>query len=228
MPKKLDLHDILKVSYETNKQAKRDMKKMGYYLDKKLSSGHEKVFYSPYEQKLLMTVAGSRGKKDWIVNNPLLAGGKLHHTDRYKEAHDRLIAAKKKYGDKISYTIAGHSLGGGIASSLGNSNDKIYTYNKGAPVFSKHRDNETSIRTRGDVVSMFASDPLHNTTLDNFKDPVQNELGFTGNILHHGLEGFHGLLNGSIKTVYNAGHTLIKDIYGAHDVDNLKNEPIFL
>jgi len=224
MPSKLTLYDATKVSYESRKQAKREMKKKGYYLDKKLSHGHEKVFYNPYDKKLLMTVPGSSSKYDWIVNDPLLGAGKIHHTDRYKEAHERLIAAKKKYG--INATVVGHSLGGGIASSIGGEKDNIYTYNKGVAFFNRNRSNETHYRTTGDIVSSFAADPRHNINLKNANDP--NALGTAENILYHGLEGFHGALNGSIKTVYNAGYAIAKDLYDAHSPENLKNENIFI
>ena len=48
--------------------------------------------------------------------------------------------------------MAGHSLGGSIASKL--SGDRIITYNKGSTIGEKPIPNEDSYRTYGDVVSI--------------------------------------------------------------------------
>ena len=81
MVNKLTLHDGLKLSYESNKKAKKELLKHGYYLDKKLSKGNEKVYYSPTEKKLVMSIAGSNSLTDWIYNDPMLLIGKLKSND---------------------------------------------------------------------------------------------------------------------------------------------------
>ena len=164
--KKIKLYDVLHASYQNNKEAKDALTKHGYILDEELSKGYEKVYYNPDDKKLIFSVAGSSSVDDWVNTDPLLALGGLKYTDRYEEAHQRLIDSKKKYGVNNA-TVVGHSLGGGIASGIGSASDRIFTYNKGITLFGKNRDNETHYRTRGDIVSTFAPNDQHNVILHN-------------------------------------------------------------
>jgi hypothetical protein len=208
MPKKIKTHltlsDALKVSYADKKTAKREMKAKGYYYDNKLSNGEEKVFYDPKNKKVLMTVAGTKNRAD-IITDVFLGLGLVKHTPRFKQAKDTLEKAKKKYGTNA--TIAGHSLGGQIASHLGQEKDKVITYNKGAGINggfnSSFHKSEKHYRTPGDILSLMASGNKHTTHLSN---PFQQSYNNTS-------------LN--MRGVFN-------DLHKAHNLDNIKDEKIFI
>jgi hypothetical protein len=228
MPKKikthLTLHEGLKASYDDAKTAKREMKAKGYYYDKALSNANEKVFYDPKNKKVLMTVKGSKTINDWTWTNPLLGVGALKHTSRFKEAEQTLLKANKKYNKKT--TIIGHSLGGQIASELGQENDRVITYNKGAGILGHvaFHPNEKHYRTNADVFSVTASQNPKTIHLKNKHDNL--------NLFMKGAEyiglGLHAINAGSIKQGYNLGHKIYNDVSKAHDVNNLKGEKIFI
>lgn len=220
---KLSFHDALKISYEDKKMSKKDMMKKGYYLDNKLSHGHERVYYNPNDKKLLMTVQGTSSLYDWGVDS-MLAIGQLKHTNRYKEAHQRLRDAKKKYG--IPATIVGHSLGGAISGYISQSDDIVKTYNKGATIGQKIKNNETHYRTHGDVVSAFNSNDKNTINLKNAQNP--NELNMGLNFLDHASQALHGLNKGSLKDVFYTGKEYVDEALGAHAVSNLKSEEIYV
>ena len=149
---KIKLQDAIKNSYSSSKKQKKNMS--GYERDDSLSNDNQQVYYNKADNKLLYTVAGTHNLSD--VGTDIMYGLGLHKkTKRYQEAHSKLREAKAKYGVNEA-TVVGHSLGGGIARGIATDEDKIVTYNKAAVPFEKQRGNETSYRTRGDWVSMFA------------------------------------------------------------------------
>jgi hypothetical protein len=164
-----------------------------------------------------MTVKGSSSYYDWAVNDTSLLFGNIKKTDRYKEAHERLRQAKQKYG--INATVIGHSLGGTIASYAGQADDNILTYNKGVTFGQKHRKNELHRRTEGDIISGLSTNDKHNINLKNSNNP---------NVFLHGLEALHGYNKGSIKDMWTAGASIYGDLNKSHNVDNLKNEKIYI
>jgi tetratricopeptide (TPR) repeat protein len=152
----LALSDILKSSYKTNKEAKKDLLKHNYVLDKELSNHNQKIFYNPVSKKLLMLVAGTHNIAD-VGTDLYLAAGKLKETKRYNEAKKILEKARERYPSAAkNVDIAAHSLGGSIASGIGKRSDRITTYNKGSTIGENYRDNEKVYRTKGDVVSFLA------------------------------------------------------------------------
>ena len=74
----------------------------------------------------------------------------------------------------------------------------------------KTRCNNQAYRTGGDVVSLLGANAKHMTTLKNNKN-------------HQGL--ITGALTGGVTGAIIGG---VKDIFHAHDVDNIKNEKIFV
>jgi hypothetical protein len=72
--------------------------------------------------------------------------------------------------------VTGFSLGGAIASGIASSSDKVYTFNRGATIGSKVRDNETSYRVNGDLVSANLSGDVKtipkDRTLTDFLSPA--------------------------------------------------------
>ena len=179
---KLLLSDALKASYKTKEDAEQTYKKHGYNFDKDLSNIHSRVYYHPNEKNLLISYRGTKNLLNDLPTDLAILTGNLNNTDRYKHSKDVLDKAKHKYN--TSATIIGHSLGGSLASSLGDDRDKIITFNKGAgllhqPHQAKH--NETAYRVNGDIVSSLSSydhnqKTLKNNTLHNphFLDNLDN------------------------------------------------------
>jgi hypothetical protein len=172
MNHKLNLHKVLKLSYDNNDAHQQKMKKNGYQFDSMLSNKNEKVYYNPIANKLLVSVGGTDkfNPKD-IITDVYLAAGKLQNTSRYKQAHNTILDAKKKY-NVTSATLAGHSLGGSIVSYAGSKGDKIYTLDKGATIGTKTRSREKAYRSSGDVVSSLSANSGNMKTLGTFRTPL--------------------------------------------------------
>jgi hypothetical protein len=152
----LTLANILKKSYSTNAEAKKELLKYGYVLDQTLSNDNQKVFFNPKTKKLLVAVAGTHNLQD-VGTDLYLAAGKLKETNRYKEAKKVLETARKRYPSASeNVDIVGHSLGGGISSRIAKNKDNVITYGKGSTIGEKVRDNEKSYRVKGDAFSAFA------------------------------------------------------------------------
>ena len=179
---KLLLSDALKASYKTKEDAEQTYKKHGYNFDKDLSNIHSRVYYHPNEKNLLISYRGTKNLLNDLPTDLAILTGNLNNTDRYKHSKDVLDKAKHKYN--TSATIIGHSLGGSLASSLGDDRDKIITFNKGAGLLTKPHEakhNETAYRVNGDIVSSLSSydhnqKTLKNNTLHNphFLDNLDN------------------------------------------------------
>lgn len=133
------------------------LKKYGYILDKDLTNREHLTAYNPFEKKLLYVPVGTQptSMKD-IRTDVHLAFGGLKGTDRYKSDKSAFNKALNKYDEK-EVVLAGHSLGGTIASGIGRGSDKIYTLNKGATIGAQTRKNEEAFRVQGDVVSALGS-----------------------------------------------------------------------
>ena len=171
----LSLHDVLKNSYAKNKS--KSMK--GYNLDEKLSNHNQQVYYNPTNKKLLYSIAGTHNLRD-VGTDFYLGIGKLKNTNRYKEADKTLKEAKRKYGVS-SASITGHSLGGSIAGYVANSNDNVFTLDKGATLGQPIRRGEYAYRSNGDAVSLLnANDP----NMKNLINPNQQTGKFVKDILN--------------------------------------------
>ena len=91
---KLNLHKVLKLSYDNNNNHQQKIKKtdiiliLCYQIKKK-------VYYNHIDNKLLGSVAGTDefSPKD-IITDAYLASGKLQNTSRYKHAHNTIIDEK--------------------------------------------------------------------------------------------------------------------------------------
>lgn len=152
----LTLYDSLKIGYlrNENKQASA-LKQYGYELDRDLTNYDHLTAYNPQQKKLLYVVNGTNPLRPQdLYSDVALAVGQLKATPRFKSDKRSFERAKKKYNeDKV--IIAGHSLGGGIASKLDNSpNTKILTFNPAATIGEKRNIRETAYRTGADIVSI--------------------------------------------------------------------------
>ena len=165
MNHKLNLHKVLKLSYDNNNNHQQKMKKNGYQFDSMLSNKNEKVYYNPTANKLLVSVAGTDkfSPKD-LITDVYLGLGKLQNTTRYQHAHNTIRDAKTKYNVKNA-TLAAHSLGASIISYAGSKGDKIYTLDKGATIGTKTRSREKAFRSAGDIVSALSANSSNMKTL---------------------------------------------------------------
>ena len=156
----INLYDPLKASYETHNEAEQRLKKYGYNYDHDLSNDETKIFHNPDQtgnKKLLVTFRGSVNVDDWVNSDRAILLGGFTDTRRYKDSKNKLHEAKQKY-NLNGATLFGHSLGGSLASSVGDNNDDIYTFNKGNGALFNHntqnKNNEHAYRWNGDVVSV--------------------------------------------------------------------------
>jgi hypothetical protein len=203
----MKLAKALKIGYMDKNQQEKKMSKRGYVRDNELSSGDHQAYINKKNGKLLFNVTGSHNLSDAVTDGYLAFGG-LKNTKRYKEADKMLKKAKEKY-HPTSTSVIGHSLGGSIAGLISSKSDHVTTLDKGATIGSRIRSNENGFRTAGDAVSVLNSNSKRMTTLKN-----DNKKGsLVGNVLG-GITG--GIFNRAI------------DAYKAHDINNIKNEKIFV
>lgn len=154
----LTLHNALHIGYLRNpdKQKKR-LKAYGYRLDTDLSHPRENVIaYNPRQNKVLYVPNGTDFSNQTDQQTDLLLGlSALKQSERYKRESNALMKAKAKYpGAQV--VVAGHSLGGALATAVGMPSDIIYTYNPAA-ARNIAAPNALHLRTKGDVVSRFSS-----------------------------------------------------------------------
>ncbi len=159
------LYDALNESYKPAKEA--SLEKYGYHLDPELSNVEEKVFYNPTKSDLLITYRGSQNiLNDWLDTNVNLLKGKFQDSDRYKRSKEVYEKAKHKY-NKDRVKLVGHSLGGGLASSIGSDKDTIISYNKAPSNYGSNKKHEKAYRTSGDLVSLLSKFGKNTINLSN-------------------------------------------------------------
>jgi hypothetical protein len=201
----LSLYDALRASYNQSDENIRKLKDKGYNYDSELSNHNQQVFYRPTDKKLLFTVAGTHNLAD-ARTDVYLGLGKLQDTDRFKESKNKFDQAKKKY-TPTNTSVVGHSLGGAISQYLTNEqNDTVYTLDKGATIGQPTRNNEKAYRSSGDGVSFLGSG------ITTLKNDNKNKYYKWGRLF------------GPVGRVLGWG----KDTLDAHNVSNVKEEPIFV
>lgn len=207
----MDLQEILNLSYADREKQKREMAKRGYNYDSMLSNGNTQIYYNPRENKLLNTVTGTHNLSDWGTD-AYLAMGHLKDTTRYKEADRALKEAKRKYGVNNAI-VAGHSLGGSIASQIASKNDKAFALDAGYTIGQKTRSyggNHQNYRTSGDVVSLLSGNAKHMKTLENPHGSGLSQLARNvGAGLVHPLLGLQSTVSNVLKS---------------HDINSVKDK----
>ena len=211
MANRLNLHSVLRNSYDPRSKQKKAFVNEGYVYDSDLSNGNNQVYFNPKDKKILMSVTGTHNWNDWKTDFSL-SKGHLKDTNRYKQSKSTLEKAKKRYGVDDA-TIAGHSLGGSVSQYIASPKDKVYTLDKGATIGQKTRSNETAYRTKGDVVSLLNSNSKRMTTLK--KKPAKFNLVNTirDGALNYMTRGFYGAAKSALSS---------------HDVDQIKDKNIFI
>jgi len=178
----IQLYDLLKQSYEPlNNSSLKKFEDLGYQLDTSLSNKNNKVSYNQAQKKLIFIVKGTNptSAQD-VYTDVALSFGRLKNTDRYKDSDKRLKQAKQKYGVS-SALVVGHSLGAIISKYIAGSSDKVVQYNSASVIGEKPRDNVTSYRTSGDLVSLLNKNT--SITLDKEKTNISDAFGSVGRAL---------------------------------------------
>ena len=203
------LHQIVKNSYAKNKANQMG----GYEYDQQLSNHNHQVYYNPKDKKLLFSVTGSHNASDWLNNIKLGLGYGFKQSNRYKESHQTLRDAKKKYNINNA-TVVGHSQSGYTAQHISSAGDKVLTLDKAATIGGNLKSGD-HYRTSGDIVSTFDTGKTHMKTLPN-----SHGSSLLGTAFKAGVSLFTGnpLL----------GFSAINDIVKSHDVDNIKDHKIFV
>lgn len=137
----------------------------GYVLDKELSGTRAQVYYNPETKHLVVNHRGTKGLQDVMTDIGLMFGNKSNKRFTYgKKITDE--ALNKYKTDNV--TVSGHSLSGEIARQASkNKNHDVIVINPAVTphdMFNKQNNNETVIRSSGDIIS----------NLHNF-NPFRNE-----------------------------------------------------
>lgn len=201
----LPLEKGLDISYKSNlNDAQSNLSPYGYLLDKELSSTENKVFYNPYSNKMVYSVAGTDPLKSRDIGTDLylaFGGDKgLQATNRYKEAETTLNKARQKYKNAEKVLI-GHSLGNAIISNLAKEKEKVIGFGKGSGLIRpKKASIEKSYRT--------------------FYDPLSATSG--AKTIPAYIPKKSGNLRGQQKVDYPSG------IFPSHSYENLKSGAYFI
>lgn len=184
-------------SYVINK-----LRPYGYTYDAGLSTRENKVFYSPFDNKVVMSVAGTDpfNRRDIGTDIYLAFGGQeaLKKTNRYKEAESVLRNVRKKYKGQKKTLIA-HSLGSAIINTLANEDENVKGFGTGSGFIPTKR--------KGEGYRTFY-DPFSFTSSDTIIAPYKPEK--------------KGNLRGRQVVDYPSG------ILPSHSYENLKNKNIFV
>lgn len=153
------LQKLISSSYHpSNRGARESLAGSGFTLDDRYSTQQHKTVVDAAGKPYLIFTGSRRLIKDWLISDVALAAGYEKFTPRFAKSRGVLDDVSKAYGGQ-KVTVAGHSLGGSIASSVGSSNkvDKIITINKGvglSSIFRPQSKKETAIRGATDIVSL--------------------------------------------------------------------------
>jgi len=162
-----DFQQILQNGY-----SKKKKDKIGdYELDKQLSTHNDQIYYNKKDNKLLHNINGTNSLYDWVDNIKLGLGkfspfGGFKESTRYKTSHDKLRQAKQKYNIDNA-TVTGHSQAGFTAGHIASKQDRVLTLDRANTIGQHTRANETTYRTKGDIVSALGANAKHTVNLEN-------------------------------------------------------------
>jgi hypothetical protein len=146
---------------------KKNPKPVGkFQIDKELSTNRSKVYVNPKGQ-VVVAHQGSKGLKDWLVNNPAILLGQYKKTDRYKDIKKLQKAVNAKYGKENVETVS-HSQTGQASRQLAKEglteSGKNTTLNPA--VIGRKPKGVKVYKSSGDLVSAF-------TTLDEDDEVIE-------------------------------------------------------
>lgn len=154
---KPDLKELLRASYESQKEAQQILEPYGYTYDPAISSITDKVFLDKNGNPVVLHRGSKRIFDDWLSSNLPLAVGLESGSDRFKKSKKVIEELRQKYPEKPIISV-GHSLGGSIAEKSGA--DRSITFNKGVgfgDIGKQIPSTQTDIRTRYDLPSILST-----------------------------------------------------------------------
>jgi hypothetical protein len=160
------IQKLTQSAYKKNKDLK-DFK--NYKLDRSLSTNEVKVWVNANKQEVVVSNRGSQYTlKDWL-NNAAYVVGNYKNTQRYNNAKEIQMKVKAKYPN-YKITNLGHSQGAVITRQLNKEGltDEVINTNP-ATLYAdrKNKDNEYTLRSKGDIISMFHSKDKNTIEIDN-------------------------------------------------------------
>jgi len=131
-----------------------------------LSNEETSVFFDPDSRETVVAFRGTTNSKDVATDGKVLLGIEKD-SSRYKQSEDILAKVLQFYGKDGLITLTGHSLGGGIALTLGEKYDLVSrTYNPAVSIdnirdsfqskYQKNKSEQIIYRTANDPVSVGA------------------------------------------------------------------------
>ena len=199
----LPLEEGLNVSYSPLEKTQKKLDPYGYKLDTELSTKENKVFYNPYNNKVVYSVAGTNpfSARDLGTDAYLAFLGQsgLKATNRYKEAEATLEKVRNKY-KKANKTLISHSLGSSIVNTFNiKPDEQVKGFGTGSGLFSQGGKGQ-SFRTFYDPFSFTSKDTLIPAYIPKKK----------------------GNLRGKEKVDYPTG------LFASHSYENLRSNPVFV
>ena len=162
--------DKLQILTQSSYKKNKDIKDLSnHILDRNLSTKEAKVWYNPKKNQVYVANRGTnKTAKDWL-NNLSYVVGNYSNTQRYNNAKDIQMKVKAKYPNSKVVNL-GHSQGSAITKQLNKEGltDEVINTNP-ATLYSdrKNKDNEYTLRSKGDLISMFHSKDKNTTEVDN-------------------------------------------------------------
>ena len=159
----LPLEEGLDISYSPLEKTQKKLDPYGYKLDTDLSTKENKVFYNPYNNRVVYSVAGTNpySARDLGTDAYLAFLGQsgLKATNRYKEAESTLEKVRDKY-KKSKKTLIAHSIGSQIINTFDKRpNENVKGFGTGSGLFSATHSGEF-YRTFYDPFSLTSKDKL--------------------------------------------------------------------
>lgn len=250
LPPKITLYDALQIGYTKDPEKQQELlsrkpSARGYIVDKDLTNENHMTAYDPNSDTLLYVVNGTNlFKAQDYLTDANLAIGMLPQTSRFKDDQRAYFKAKRLYDPK-HIRIAGHSLGGAIASKLEQPSENIEIH-KPQDVFNgltptgnpSPRDKDlrpVKLNKRIDINKKGLTDPYDiSITSFNSASSIFDKLGSYKNPIEKSYRHHHDLVSSFKKntiTITKDDHpshytpTLfhpIKDQYNSHALENIK------
>jgi hypothetical protein len=103
----INLATALKSTYKTKNESEKTMNNFGYDFDRSLSNQSDRVYYNPYDNKLLITYRGTKNLINDIPADLSILTGQ-YNTKRFTGAKDQYQKVKQKYNQTPDITLIGH------------------------------------------------------------------------------------------------------------------------
>lgn len=173
----LPLQKALDISYQSNlEKSSKELKPFGYELNPSLSNTENKVYYNPYSNKVVMSVAGTNPLSPRDIGTDLyLAFGALKQTQRYKESEAVAKKMREQYPN-AKKVLLGHSMGSSIISGIATPTEKVLGFGTGSGLYApKMASQENRYRTFYDPLSYTSGAQIIPSYIPKKKGNLRNQ-----------------------------------------------------